>query len=70
MYWFFVKKNIFETDYVGNKIYENGVRKIILTENEYIKDRMYYFYIKVTFAKVHKPWVLPHRAMISVLPRG
>ncbi|QIK55243.1 RHS repeat-associated core domain-containing protein [Dysgonomonas sp. HDW5B] len=34
------------TDYVGNKIYEDGVLKMILTDNGYIEGNSYYFYIK------------------------
>ncbi|KAA6302468.1 MAG: tRNA nuclease WapA [Candidatus Ordinivivax streblomastigis] len=34
------------TDYVGNKIYENGVLSKILTENGYYADGKYYFYIR------------------------
>lgn len=36
------------TDYVGNKIYENGVLNKILTDNGYyeVKEKKYYFYIK------------------------
>lgn len=33
-------------DYVGNKIYEDGVLKTILTDNGYIEGGIYYFYIK------------------------
>ncbi|GHV43012.1 hypothetical protein FACS1894180_0860 [Bacteroidia bacterium] len=35
-----------ETDYIGNKIYENGKLKMILTDNGYIQDGEYFFYIK------------------------
>ncbi|GHV43024.1 hypothetical protein FACS1894180_0900 [Bacteroidia bacterium] len=35
-----------ETDYIGNKIYENGKLKMILTDNGYIQDDEYFFYIK------------------------
>ncbi|QIK53390.1 RHS repeat-associated core domain-containing protein [Dysgonomonas sp. HDW5B] len=34
------------TDYVGNKIYEAGTLKTILTDNGYIEGNTYYFYIK------------------------
>ena len=34
------------TDYIGNKIYENGILKRILTDNGYIEGNTYYFYIK------------------------
>ena len=34
------------TDYVGNKIYEDGILKRILTDNGYIEGNTYYFYIK------------------------
>ena len=34
------------TDYVGNKIYEVGTLKTILTDNGYIEGNTYYFYIK------------------------
>jgi RHS repeat-associated protein len=34
------------TDYVGNKIYTNGVLEKILTENGYYENGMYYFYIR------------------------
>jgi RHS repeat-associated protein len=34
------------TDYAGNKIYENGKLKMILTDNGYIENEKYYFYIK------------------------
>ncbi|PXV59424.1 RHS repeat-associated protein [Dysgonomonas alginatilytica] len=34
------------TDYLGNKIYEDGVLKMILTDNGYIESGIYYFYIK------------------------
>ncbi|TFD95039.1 hypothetical protein E2605_14570 [Dysgonomonas capnocytophagoides] len=34
------------TDYVGNKIYENGILNKILTDNGYIEGGIYYFYIK------------------------
>jgi RHS repeat-associated protein len=34
------------TDYVGNKVYENGSLKRILTENGYYENGNYYFYIK------------------------
>jgi RHS repeat-associated protein len=34
------------TDYVGNKVYENGTLKRILTENGYYADGNYYFYIQ------------------------
>lgn len=34
------------TDYAGNKIYENGVLKKILTDNGYYESGIYYFYIK------------------------
>lgn len=34
------------TDYVGNKIYENGTLKRILIDNGYIESGIYYFYIK------------------------
>ncbi len=34
------------TDYVGNKTYENGTLKRILTDNGYIEGNIYYFYIK------------------------
>ena len=34
------------TDYVGNKVYENGTLKRILTDNGYIESGIYYFYIK------------------------
>ena len=34
------------TDYIGNKIYQDGVLKTILTDNEYIEGGIYYFYIK------------------------
>jgi RHS repeat-associated protein len=34
------------TDYVGNKVYENGTLKRILTENGYYESGNYYFYVK------------------------
>ena len=34
------------TDYIGNKIYQDGVLKTILTDNGYIEGGIYYFYIK------------------------
>ncbi len=34
------------TDYVANKVYENGVLKRILIDNGYIEGNIYYFYIK------------------------
>ena len=34
------------TDYAGNKVYENGILKRILTDNGYIEGNTYYFYIK------------------------
>jgi RHS repeat-associated protein len=34
------------TDYAGNLIYENGNLKRILTENGYIENGLYYFYLK------------------------
>lgn len=34
------------TDYVGNKIYEDGVLKKILVDNGYIEGNKYFFYIK------------------------
>lgn len=34
------------TDYIGNKVYENGILKRILTDNGYIEGNSYYFYIR------------------------
>lgn len=34
------------TDYIGNKIYEDGILKRILTDNGYIEGNTYYFYVK------------------------
>ncbi len=34
------------TDYVGNKVYENGTLKRILVDNGYIENGQYHFYVK------------------------
>ncbi len=34
-----------ETDYIGNKVYENGFLKMIVIEGGYIQDGQYYFYL-------------------------
>ncbi|MDH6309444.1 RHS repeat-associated protein [Dysgonomonas sp. PFB1-18] len=34
-----------ETDYIGNKIYENGSLKMIVIDGGYIQDGQYYFYL-------------------------
>jgi RHS repeat-associated protein len=38
--------NTTTTDYVGNKIYENGVLSKILTDNGYYSQGKYYFYVR------------------------
>jgi RHS repeat-associated protein len=38
--------NTSTTDYVGNKLYENGVLSKILTENGYYSNGNYYFYVR------------------------
>lgn len=39
-------KHSITKDYVGNKVYENGVLKKILVDNGYIENGNYYFYVK------------------------